>query len=71
MVLEKIKIDTYLVLLFISFKASLPSLRVLITNQERYTAIKKVKNANEINVESNLFKYQIINGLKFFIKPKI
>ena len=56
MVLEKIKIDTYLVPLFISFKASLPSLRVLITNQESNVAIKRVKVTNEINVVSNLYK---------------
>ena len=66
------KFDTYLIPLFISFKASLPSLRVFITNQKSNMTIKKVKNTNEIKVVSNLFKHQIINieGFKFNIKLK-
>ena len=48
------KFDTYLVPLFISFKASLPSLRVLITNHESNMTIRKANITNEVNVVSNL-----------------
>ena len=44
------KNDTYLISLLISSKASLPSLRVLITNQESNMPIKKVSNTREISV---------------------
>ena len=54
------KKDTYLVPLLISSKASLPSLRVLITNQESNMPIKEESKANEIKVLSNLYGSEMI-----------
>ena len=46
--------------LLISSKASLPSLRVLNTNQESDMPIKKVNKANEKIVLLNLFRIEMI-----------
>ena len=47
----------------ISLRAFLPSLSVLITNQDSEKTIKKVNKINEINVGLyNLFKVEIILG---------
>ena len=43
-------IFTYLLFLLISLRASLPSLRVLITNQDRKIIIKKPNNTNDVNI---------------------
>ena len=59
----------YLVSLPISLRASLPSLRVLITNQEKNMEIKTVNNNSENN---RLFKnnriYIILKFRIFFVK---
>ena len=44
------KKDNYLLSFPISLRASLPSLSVLVTNQESNIMIKKVSNNNDINV---------------------
>ena len=47
---RKIKNDIYSWFLLISSKASLPSLRVLITNQESNIPMKQVKSTNEASI---------------------